>query len=306
MEVELQSQSPILGFIGFGEASYHLCKGLKSDGIQSIYSFDKMHDHNEIGPLLDKKSQEVGVKLVTSLEELAQNSEIIFCATSAKFAVAIAEEISPSLNQNHIYVDLNSASPGVKRKISEIITKANARFVDGAVMEPVPPNGHRVPIKLSGNGSKELNETMRKYGMVLDVVNELPGSASAFKMSRSIFVKGFTALLLETLQASHRFGIEEEILESISTTLHSKPLNELADLLITRTAIHAERRVTEMNEVIDTLNEIHVDPAMATQTKHVLQTIVDKDLKGYFENQVPPHYQDVVKALTIINQKGEK
>ncbi|TWT01801.1 NAD(P)-dependent oxidoreductase [Planomicrobium sp. CPCC 101079] len=290
-------KNPVIGFIGFGEAAFNICDGLHSAGIKEIYSFDKMQDDERFGPAIHARADKTQVTLVGSLQELLSHAAIIFCATSAKFAVGIAQEVAPFLKEDHIYVDLNSASPEVKKQIDEAVRGANSRFVDGAVMEPVPKHRHQVPIMASGNGATVLKDIMSPFEMNITVVNEHAGSASAMKMCRSIFMKGFTSLLIETMHASYHFNVDKEILASIENTLTGQPLEELADLLITRTAIHAERRVTEMEEVIKTLEEAQVAPYMSIQTKTVLQSLVDMGLKEQFNAQVPDSYRDVIKAI---------
>lgn len=292
--------SPIIGFIGLGEAAFHICSGLKNEGIDVIYSYDVQSVHPVAGPMIHQRAKEAGVILVGSLQELISKSTILFCATSAKYAVSIASEVAEELSAEHIYIDLNSASPSLKKEVAAIIKRKGGKFVDGAIMEPVPPHKHKVPILASGDGARQLEQQLNEYGMRITYMNEDAGSSSAMKMCRSIFMKGFTALLLETLSASYKFGIDQEILKSIEKTFANQPLEELVNLLITRTAIHAERRVTEMDEVINTLQDIEASSRMTQQTKATLQEIVDKDLKGYFNNTVPNSYTDVLKGLETL------
>ncbi|MEH7380296.1 DUF1932 domain-containing protein [Bacillus sp. JJ1533] len=289
--------SPILGFIGLGEAAFHICSGLKNEGISKIYSYDVQSDHPVAGPIIHQRAKDAGVILVESLQELIKKSTILFCATSAKYAASIAKEVAKDINEEKIYVDLNSASPSLKKEVASIINKKGAKFVDGAVMEPVPPHKHKVPILASGDGASQLEKELNEYGMRITFLNQDAGSSSAMKMCRSIFMKGFTALLLETLSASYKFGIDKEILKSIEKTINNQPFEALVNLLITRTSIHAERRVTEMDEVINTLQDLHVSSRMSKQTKATLQEIVENDLKGYFNNTVPNSYTDVLKGL---------
>jgi 3-hydroxyisobutyrate dehydrogenase-like beta-hydroxyacid dehydrogenase len=115
-------------------------------------------------------------------------------------------------------------------------------------------------------------------------------------MFRSIFMKGLTMLLIETLSASHKFGVDDKILESIERSL-KKPLHEMANMLITRTAIHAERRLSEMEQVMDTLKEMKLDYTMSEATRQKLQTLVDLELNRHFNYQAPQHYTDVLKQL---------
>ncbi len=183
-------------------------------GCKEIYGFDILAKDAEAGPSIQQRAAQLNVDLLDGLEDLANKCEILFCAASAKVAEAIAEEASKYLNHKHIYVDMNAASPMTKEKIAAHIEAAGAGFVDAAVMEPVPFGKHKVPIYISGPGAKAFQAFAFQAGMNLTYISEAAGSASAIKMFRSVFMKGFTMLLLETLQASHKYGVEERIMSS--------------------------------------------------------------------------------------------
>jgi len=294
------SEEPMnpLGFIGFGEAAFHMASGLREAGFEPIFAYDVMAEDPLMGPKIKERLKAAEVTGAGSLEELIRASRYIFCAASAKVAVRIAEEAAPHLTAEHVYVDLNSGSPRMKKEIARIVEAAGARFADGAVMESVPPYRHKVPILASGTGAAALQSAFAPYGMNITVVEGEPGSSSAVKMVRSIFMKGFTALLLETLAAAHRSGIEQEIMDSIGRSLTSRPFEEYVNLLLTRTAIHAERRVAEMGEVLETLADLELDGTMAQATRQKLQSLVDKDLKAKFGGEPPAHYKDVIREMT--------
>jgi hypothetical protein len=74
-------------------------------------------------------------------------------------------------------------------------------------------------------------------------------------------------------------------------------------MLLTRTVIHAERRVAEMDEVIKTLDSVGVDSTISQAVKHKLQLLVDANLKEYFQHQTPNHYLDVIKAVRQLSDK---
>ena len=290
--------NPILGFIGFGEAAYHICKGLCAEGHTLIYAYDIMADDPFKGSHIRERANECQVEIVSSIHELVEKSSVILCMTSAKFALNIAKEISQYIHKDQLYVDLNAASPSIKEEISSIITHVGGLSVDGAVMEPVPPHGHKVPIYVSGEGARQVQSLLGSYGMNITFINEKAGSSSAIKMIRSIFMKGFTSLLLETLTSAHKLGIEKEIVESINRTLTNQPIDQLINILLTRTAIHAERRVSEMAEVIETLRAANLDDTMSQATKNKLQSLVDLKLNEYFEYQKPDHFIKVIEAIS--------
>lgn len=289
-----------IGFIGFGEAAFHISEGLIADGITFLKAFDINANKPEIGEVIRSRANSIHVVLTSTMEELLEHSDIVFCTTSAKYALSIAEQAKTNLRKDQIYVDLNAASPMVKKEIASVLKNSDAWFVDAAVMEAVPPHRHKVPILVSGDGAEKFSELIAPYGMNISVISKEPGNASAIKMFRSIFMKGFTMLLLETLSASHEFGVEGMVLNSLERTLQGKTVNELSDLLITRSAIHAERRIAEMNEVMDTLNHIHMDQTMSMASRDKLQWLADMKLNEHFNYQAPDHYNDVLEVLKKI------
>lgn len=288
---------PTLGFIGFGEAAFHIGSGLQAEGIPQIYAFDILADDAKVGPVIRERAGAARVRLASSLEELLQDVDLVICATSAKYALAIAREAAAFVRAGQIYADLNSSSPRVKQEIDAVIRPTGGLFVDVAVMELVPPHRHKVPMSVSGGGARRFKELLDPYGMNITYVNDRAGSSSAFKMLRSIFMKGLTALLLETLTAARKAGIDKEIMASISGTLDGQPIETLANLLLTRTAVAAERRAAEMGEVVATLQDMGLDSSASAATRGKLKALADLDLKTLFHHKPPDHYSQVLDAI---------
>lgn len=289
--------APSLGFIGFGEAAFHIAKGLCGAGLAGIRAYDVMAGDAKLGPLVRERAEGAQVLLVPTLADLMASCGLVLCATSAKYALPIARQAAEFVSAGTIYADLNSASPGTKRQIGQVMAAAGALFADVAVMELVPPHGHKVPLAVSGSGARAFCDGLSPYGMKLSFINEEAGSASSLKMLRSIFMKGLTALLLETLTAGRKAGVDREIMDSISGTINSRPLAETATMLITRTAIAAERRVAEMGEVLETLAEMGLDSSASAATKAKLQALADLDLRSDFGNKPPEDYAAVLDAI---------
>ncbi|WP_400163327.1 DUF1932 domain-containing protein [Brevibacillus sp. TJ4] len=295
--------APRLGFIGFGEAAFYISAGLAHEGFSPMYAFDIVAEDPDKGKQIRERAKTAGVHLFPSLQELTETCDVLLCATSAKLAIGIAKEVAPLIRREHIYVDLNAASPKVKTEVCAIIGEAGGLPVDGAVMDAVPPHGHKVPMFVSGPGAADFKTRMQPYGMNITAINEQAGSASSIKMVRSIFMKGFTSLLVETLTAAHRSGIEREIVASISKTFGSQPMEALMNLLLTRTAIHAERRVAEMTDVIETLRDNNLEHAMSRAARDTLQHLVDLGVKEYFDSTRPDHYLQVIEAISMLKTK---
>ena len=287
----------LIGFIGFGEAPHCICKGLLSGAAPRIIAYDIMAEDAKLGPRIRQRAQDTNVTLVGSLQELLENAAYIFNFTSAKYALSIAGQAAEFLKPGVNYADMNSASPMVKQEIGRIVGKNGALFTDAAVMELVPPNGPRVPIAASGTGARAFTDTLNSIGMNATYISDTAGSSSSMKMFRSIFMKGFTCLLLESLSASYQMGVGKEVMDSIAGTLTKNTPDQLANLLINRTAVGAERRVSEMKDVVSTLEAMGLPAFTSKATVERLQWVCDLGLKEYFDGQAPKQYEEVFQAI---------
>lgn len=291
-----------MGFIGFGEAAFNIASGLKDEGFETIAAYDKFWNIVPQNTLIKDRAEETGVTLFPSIQTLVENSEMIVSAVSADIALTLAREVKPFLNKDQIYVDLNATSPMTKEEVDSIISPV-ASFVDCAVMGPVPTYKHKVPLTISGGGAKQFSETMTPYGMNITFMNAPAGSASATKMMRSIFMKGFVMLVLEMLLAARKYQVADEVVMSVGETITSGPFLDKINGLVGRGVIHSERREHEMGEVIATLKGIEVDSIMSRATKSKLNWCTGLGLKDHFKGVPPEDFHDIFAALDEIGKK---
>ena len=214
-------------------------------------------------------------------------------------AVSVAQDASPFLRPGHLYVDVNTASPKVKETVAGIVEKTGAAFVDAAMMGAIPAFLHRVPILASGDGAPRFLECMQTYGMNISLIGPKPGQASAIKMFRSIFMKGLLSLFLETLTATHRYGVDELVLGSIAESLDGVPFLETARQQMTKGAVNAERMAHEMEEVIATLEELGVPSGMSRATREKLLWCAGFDLRKRFGGDLPTTLAEVLRLMEL-------
>ena len=285
-----------LGFIGFGEAAFNIASGLRGEGLTGIVAYDKHWKDSPAAELIGKRAAEAQVELVPSQQALIERSEMVVSAVSADMALPLARASQPFLKADQVYVDINATSPMTKEEVDRVIAPV-ALFVDCAVMGPVPTYRHKVPVAVSGRGARRFCDTMTPYGMAITCMDAPAGSASASKMFRSIFMKGFVTLLIEMLTAAHRYGVEDDVLESVKETLTAGPLLEVINGLVGRGVIHSERREHEMDEVIATLDTLQVDAIMSKATKAKLHWVTELGLKAHFKGVPPKDYHQIFAAL---------
>jgi 3-hydroxyisobutyrate dehydrogenase-like beta-hydroxyacid dehydrogenase len=255
-----------LGFLGFGEAGFHLALGLREAGAPPMIAFDIHADRGTAGERIRSRAAATDTRLVASAEALGNSSAVILSVVTAASALDAARSVAPSLAADRIFVDLNSVAPATKRQIADLIGIAGARFVEGAIMAPVPPAKHRVPILLNGPSAHAVHDALSRYGARLEVMNGAVGAAAAVKMCRSIVIKGLEALLLECAVAAGEYDATDRVFDSLDETFPGMKWRQTADYMIGRVLEHGERRAREMEEVAGTLRAAGIDPIMAEAT----------------------------------------
>ncbi|MCI0390052.1 MAG: DUF1932 domain-containing protein [Acidobacteria bacterium] len=286
-----------IGFIGFGEAGYHLAKGLRGVGVTNLCAYDINTHTPKLGPRIEQRAAETEVALLESSGRLARECDILLSVVTANSAAEAAAQTAPFLQARHYYADLNSVSPETKRTIEQTIAATGARFVEAAVMASFPSYGHRVPMLLGGAHAQGFADLLAPVGMRFEVVSDQVGAAVAVKMCRSIIVKGLEALLFECVLGATRYGADERVFASLDETFPGLNWSKLAGYLMSRVVEHGERRARELEEVAATLRAAGIEPMMAEAIVRRQDWGAQLNLKEHFGNQVPEDYRAIVQAI---------
>jgi 3-hydroxyisobutyrate dehydrogenase-like beta-hydroxyacid dehydrogenase len=286
-----------IGFVGFGEAAYNIARGLRGAGLAPIHAFD-IHTHTPgRGEKVQQRASETAVILCESNAEIAAACGVLLSTVTADQAEVAAEQNAPHLTYRHIYADLNSVSPAAKQYIARLVETSGARFVEIAIMSPVAPHLHRVPMLLGGQHARELVELLAPLGMKLEIISEQIGVASATKMCRSIVVKGLEALLFECVLAAVPYGADERVFATLEETMPGVNWKRLASYMIGRVIEHGERRARELEQVATTLRAIGVEPFMTEAAVKRQDWGAALDLLSKFGGKPPDDYRAVVQAI---------
>jgi 3-hydroxyisobutyrate dehydrogenase len=287
----------VVGFIGFGEAGSTICGGLTAAGVEGLCAFDVAADSADRGARIRARADKARATLVADRGELARRCDILFSAVTCSSALDAARENVPFLDARHVYVDLNSVSPALKREIAAVVAATGAAFVEAAVMAPVEPYGQRVPMLVGGPAAQRLVEAMAPFGMRLEALDGPIGQAAAVKMCRSIVVKGIEALLAECVLGASQYEADAKVFASLQETWPGIDWKALADYTMNRLVVHGERRAREMEEVAGTLRTIGVEPIMAEATARRQDWSAVLDLRSHFGPDGPATYQEVLDVL---------
>jgi 3-hydroxyisobutyrate dehydrogenase-like beta-hydroxyacid dehydrogenase len=290
---------PAIGFIGFGEAGSTIAGGLRAAGIARMSAFDINTDAAHFGPLIQQRAAATGTTLVASSADLVDVSDLLFSTVTSSAALEAARQTAPFLHEHHLYADLNSVSPARKQEIAAVIGATGAGFVEAAVMAPVAPYGHRVPMLLGGPAARRFCDLMAPLGMRLEVLESATiGAAAAVKMCRSILVKGLEALMCECVLGASRYGADAHVFASVNESFPGLDWKKLADYMIGRVVVHGERRARELEEVAETLRTIGVEPIMAEAAARRQDSIARLGVATRFGPEGPKHYRELLDAIT--------
>ncbi len=272
-----------VGLIGFGEVGKIFAAGLRGQpGIGMIAAWDlKFADAAAAAPE-HAVAERVGVVACDSAAALCAGSLLIISAVTASNTLAVAAEAAHSIRPGSYFLDLNSASPGIKQRAAQLIDAAGAHYVEAGVMTSAPPYGIKVPMLLGGAKAHELVALLKPLGMDVTPVAERIGVASATKMSRSIMIKGLEALVIESFTTARRHGVEDAMLATLAETFPSIDWPRQGAYFFSRVAQHGKRRAEEMREAAATVEETGFAPTMAAAIAAKHAFIAEHSAAGRF------------------------
>jgi 3-hydroxyisobutyrate dehydrogenase-like beta-hydroxyacid dehydrogenase len=251
-----------IAILGLGEAGSHFANDLINMGV-NVVGFDP----NPVRFLHEK------IVMASNNLEAARNADIIFSVNLSSVSEEIAREIMPVLNESKIYLEMNTSSPDKKIAIYEIIKSTGVRYVDLAIMAPVPPKGIKTPFLASGNGAIIFQEKVKHLNLNLSILGNVVGEASTRKLLRSIVYKGIAAVICEAMEAGQKFGLDNYIREQISSVIGGN--DDLIDRFVEGSKTHALRRMHEMEAVVEMLKDKNLEPIMSEATRKNLEKLMN-------------------------------
>lgn len=245
--------------IGFGEVGQTLAADLSPHA--ALCAFDVLF----ADPASALSRAEAPVTKMTSAAEAAKGADIVICAVTAAQTLAAAQSVAETISAGAWFVDLNSASPGVKSQAARLINDAGGRCVEAAVMSPIGPKRIACPMLFGGPFADEFLPRAHQLGFAgASVFSADYGKASAAKMCRSVVVKGVEALLTESLLTARHYGVEDTVVASLSDLFPGPDWKTLSRYMISRALEHGSRRAEEMREVAKTVAEAGLSPLMSS------------------------------------------
>ena len=205
-----------------------------------------------------------GLPMPRDAMDAVHDAEVVITAVTAAQDYEAASLVAPGLRSGAFFVDLNSASPGLKQSTAALIEMAGGYYVEAVVMSPIGNKRMASPILLGGPHAEAFLPVARRLGFTgTTVFSPVVGLASATKMCRSVIIKGLEALLTESMLAARYYGVEGDVLASLGDFFPGQDWPKLAHYLVARGLLHGTRRAEEMREAAATVAQAGIEPLMS-------------------------------------------
>ena len=286
-----------IGLIGYGEVGKTLSQALARQGLAWIGTWDVLLGDPAEGAAMSAHARQAGVEACGSAAALLERSGIVVSAVTAANSFAAAEQAASAIRPGTYFLDLNSASPATKKRSAALIDAASAHYVDAGVMTSVPPHGIRVPMVIGGKRAAELAARLAPLGFSMEVVSAEIGVASAIKMCRSVIIKGFEAMVIESYATARGYGVEDRVLASLKETFPGIDWEKQGAYFFARVAKHGRRRAEEMREAAVTVHEAGFEPWIAGATAQKQDWVAALARTGLFRDVTGADWREYADRL---------
>ncbi|RSM49051.1 NAD(P)-dependent oxidoreductase [Amycolatopsis balhimycina DSM 5908] len=246
----------VIALLGLGEAGGALARDLTAAGAV-VRGYDPVVSAPE------------GVVATRSEAEAADGADLVLSVNSASAAVDALEAGLAGVRAGAVWADLNTASPGTKRRLATIAAAHGVPFADVAIMAPVPGRGLRVPMLATGDAAGTVAAALNQFGAAVEVMDGEPGLAAERKLLRSVFFKGMSAAVVEALRAARAAGCEDWLRKVVTDELTAASASTV-DRLVDGSHRHAARRTAEMAAAAEMLGELGVRADVASAARDQL------------------------------------
>lgn len=174
-----ESRSKSIALLGFGEAGAAFAQGWHSNYPELIITAFDLKTDSDDAPTAAKKWQEYSAQQIkggeTPADVLAESS-VVFSLVTADKAFDAACSAAEHMPKNALYFDCNSIAPETKLASSLVMEAAGICYVDTAVMSPVHPKLHHVPLLVSGPHIEKAIYVLEKLDMKLRLYQAILGA----------------------------------------------------------------------------------------------------------------------------------
>lgn len=236
---------------GFGAAGRAYALGFREAGagVTAVDPFAEDEAQNE--------AQTLGISLLREIPGNLGSFDLAIILSPAAASLDIIQQLADRSVACPV-LDLTSSAPSAMQQASTILGE---RFIDGTVLGAVGLGGLATPMVFAGKQANGVARMLRELGCYIVCIDGEPGSASALKLLRSLFMKGLEALVVETHLAATALGHTDGLRIALADLAEVDMPEFLAEMLRTHPK-HAGRRTHEIEAAASLMRGAGLTPLM--------------------------------------------
>lgn len=252
-----------IGLIGYGEVGKVFGSGLRTRGVAWVGAWDVRFVDAALSVDDRRHAQAHGVIACESMRQLCSKANLIIAAVTSANTLQVAQEAARWIGRGASYLDLNAASPAVKRQAAMAIEDAGAHYIEAGVTTAVPPFGIAVPMLIGGKQAQRLADRLRPIGFNVTPLSPKIGAVAAAEMSRGILARGIETLIVESFTTARRYGVEDAMLASLAESFPGTDWRRQAGIVFGRAAQGGERRMADILQAAATIRSTGIEPLLS-------------------------------------------
>lgn len=237
----------VVGLVSPGEMGVALGRVLQANGTRVVTTTENRSLRTA------KEAEDSGLTVAPTLKDVLDEADLIVSLVPPGAAEEVAERLLGRWpgRRKLLYVDANSTSPQVARRIAAAAERAGVGFADVTIRGLALRLAHSGHIYLSGPAATEVAALFEPVLPITNLGVE-SGKASMYKQLMSGLTKGVAALVTEMSLCALDEGLESEFWAD-SRGYYPDVMRALETVLPSY-GRHATRRAEEMAELADTLD----------------------------------------------------
>lgn len=218
----------------------------------------KEHGHRVLTALAGRSARTRGLAEAGGLEDVAEidqlvgEADLILSILPPARAVQQARLVAAAMTKTGdraVFVDCNAVSPATAEEISEIMSQAEAPFIDAGIIGLAPGKGPATRFYVSGSDTGPM-EALDGKGFEVIAIGDGAGRASALKMCYAGLTKGTWSLFTAVLLTAEVLGVRGELCDEFAFSQQAAfaAMRER----VPRLPADSERWIGEMEEIAAT------------------------------------------------------
>lgn len=187
------------------------------------------------------------------------DADLVVSAVFGYAAREVAAQALPHVRDGALFADFTTASAADMRAAAALAAEHGVPFADVAIMGAIALLGARTPLLSAGTGAAAVVEFSQRCEIPAQAIDGQAGDAVQLKLLRSIMTKGMESLAVECLVAAEKLGLREALYDVLGD-IDRTPLTTFMDSFVRSHVLHAPRRLEEVREARDQLNEAGLQP----------------------------------------------